>query len=292
MSKGIIGAIVSGFVVIIGIILLAICTCKVPAGYVAVQYNMNGGIQDEVLTQGWHLVSPTVKTSLYTVGLEQSYLTKGNKGDSEKNERFTACSSEGKAIDVDLTFTYQFDAENITDVFTKFKGKSGEEVRDSFIKPNVISWTKEILSKHKIADILGAERANINAELTTYLAEKIKPYHVTISNVSLINVGVDSNTQKAINEKIKAQQEAERQAIENQKNIDKANADATVKKTNAQADADALKISSEAEAAANKRIRESITDEIIEQKWIEKWDGKMPTYMAGKNGSVMMNMGK
>lgn len=54
----------------VAVIIFATMTCKVPAGYVAVQYSMNGGIKDEVLTQGWHMVSPTTKTSLYTVGLE------------------------------------------------------------------------------------------------------------------------------------------------------------------------------------------------------------------------------
>ena len=82
MKKGFLGGIVLAVIIVIGVIVLGFCTTKVPAGYVAVQYNMNGGVEDEVLTQGWHIVPPTVKTTLYTVGIEQSYLTSGNVGDS------------------------------------------------------------------------------------------------------------------------------------------------------------------------------------------------------------------
>lgn len=40
--KGLLGGIVLALVIIIGVIMLALCTTRVPAGYVAVQYNMNG----------------------------------------------------------------------------------------------------------------------------------------------------------------------------------------------------------------------------------------------------------
>lgn len=266
------------------------CTTRVPAGYVAVQYNVNGGVKEEVLTQGWHFVPPTVKTTLYTVGIEQSYLTAGDNGDSERDESFSASSSEGKAITLDLTFTYQFQQDNVDKVFTKFKGQDGKSVRDSFIKPNIISWTKEVVARYKVSDILGSERANVNVALSDYLADKFNPYGITVSNVSLINITVDEETQKAINAKITAQQNAETQAINNQTEIDKAEAEAKVKLTNAQAEADAAKIKAEAKAEANKKLAASITKELIENNKIDKWNGELPEYM-GDGLSLILNNG-
>jgi len=288
-KSGLVGGITLAVIIIVGIILAAMCTTRVPAGYVAVQYNVNGGVKDDVLTQGWHFVPPTVKTTLYTVGIEQSYLTAGNNGDSEGDESFSASSSEGKAITLDLTFTYQFQQENVNKVFTKFKGQDGKAVRDSFIKPNIISWTKEVVAKYKVSDILGSERANVNVALTDYLAEKFNSYGITVSNVSLINITVDKETQKAINAKITAQQNAETQAINNQTEIDKAEAEAKVKLTNAQAEADAQKIKAEAEAAANKKLAESLTQTLIESEKIEKWNGKLPEYMGDGDMSIILN---
>jgi regulator of protease activity HflC (stomatin/prohibitin superfamily) len=290
-NKGFIGAVAFAVIIVIAFILLCGSIKRVPAGYVAVQYRMNGGVKDEVLTQGWHIVPPTTHTTLYTVGIEQSYLTAGKNGDSKDDESFTASSSEGKAVTIDLTFTYQYNQDEVAQVFTKFKGQSGKDVRDSFIKPNIISWTKEVIAKYKVADILGSERANVNIALTEYLADKFTNYGITISNVSLINVEVDEETQEAINQKITAQQNAETQAINNQTSIDKAEAEAKVKTTTAQAEADALLIEAQAEAEANRLIQESLTENVLTEKYIEKWDGELPTYMTGSDTSTLFSIG-
>lgn len=134
-----IGGTIVALVFVTTIIVLILSLTRVPAGYVAVKYNMNGGVEDSILTQGWHLKTPTVKTTLYTVGIEQSYLTAGDDGDSPKDDSFSASSAEGKAMQIDLTYTYQFQTDKVTKVFKEFKGQSGKEVRDSFIKPNIIS---------------------------------------------------------------------------------------------------------------------------------------------------------
>ena len=137
-----------------------------------------------------------------------------------------------------------------------------------------------------MSDILGAERANINIAMTDYLSKKFEPYGITISNVSLINVDVDEETREAINAKITAQQNAETQSINNQTAIDKAAADAEVARTNAQAKADSKMIEAEAEANANKLLEQSLTDKILRQRYIEKWNGELPK-VSGDNSMIL-----
>ena len=276
-DRGIRGAVIAGVAIVIAIILLIMCSVRVPAGYVAVQYSLNGGVKDKVLTQGWHMIPPTVHATKYTVGIEQSYLTKDEKGDSEDDDSFSASSAEGKALDVELTYTYQYQPENVTAVFTRFKGQSGREVKDSFIKPNIISWAKEVIARYNVADILGAEKATVNAALTDYISKKFEPYGITISNVSLINVGVDKKTREVINNKIAAQQKAETQKIENKTKVEKAEADAKAKL-----------IEAEAEAKANQLIQKSLTEGVLKQQYIERWDGHLPQVTS--NGEMMYNL--
>lgn len=163
----------------------------------------------------------------------------------------------------------QLNQDTVNKVFTRFKGKSGTEVRDSFIKPNIVSWTKEVVAKYKVSDIIGSKREDVNMAITDYLADKFADYNISISNVSLSNVEVDEDTRKAIDAKIAAQQNAETQAIQNQTNIDKAKADAEAKVTAAQGDADAKVIAAQAEADANAKINSSITDQLIRMKEAE-----------------------
>lgn len=278
MRKGVTGAVVAGVAIIVAIILLIMCSVRVPAGYVAVQYSLNGGVKDKVLTQGWHFIPPTVHATKYTVGIEQSYLTKDDRGDSEEDESYSASSAEGKALDIELTYTYQYQPENVTAVFTRFKGQSGKEVKDSFIKPNIISWSKEVIARYNVADILGAEKANVNKDITEYVAKKFEPYGITISNVSLINVGVDKKTKEVINDKIAAQQKAETQKIENQTKVDKA-----------KADAEARLIEAKAEAEANELLQKSLSDKVLKQQYLEKWDGVLPK--VSSDSSMIYDIG-
>ena len=81
----------------------------------------------------------------------------------------------------------------------------------------------------------------------------------------------------------------EKQQIENKQAIEKAEADATVKKTEAQAEADAKIITAESEAKANQLLEESLTDSVLKQMYIEKWNGELPK--VSSDSSVMIDIG-
>lgn len=165
MRKGKLGAILLGVALIVGLFCTIKCLRSIPAGYVGVVYNMNGGVDGEVLTQGWHLVSPTKKVTTYSIGIEQSYLTAEDKGDSRDDESFSIPTSDGKTVRVNLEFSYRFDEARVANTFVTFKGKSGESIKDTFIKPKVIAWTQEVSANYPVTDIFGDKRTAINAEL-------------------------------------------------------------------------------------------------------------------------------
>ena len=304
-SKGMVGAITFGIIILVAIILGFACTERIPAGYVGVVYSMNGGVAEQTLGQGWHMVSPTKKVTKYSIGIEQSYLTATDDGDSPKDDSFSAPSKDGKGLQMELTFTYRFKPECVAQTFTRFKGRSGSELLDSFIKPNIISWTKEVTAKYPVTDILGEKRAELNTVLSEYLAKKFDPYGIIIETASLINIEVDDETRASITKKVTAQQalelaQIEKQTAEIQADKDKqvalieaereketavieaervkinAEAEANRIKIKAEADAEALKIAAEAEAKANKEIAESLTPELIEKIKLDRWDGSVP----------------
>jgi len=306
-SKGKIGAIFTG-VVIFALIVTAISMFeKVPAGYVGIVYSMNGGVSDEVLTQGWHMVSPTKEVTLYSIGIEQSYLTAGSEGDSKDDDSFEVPTSDGKGLTVDLTFTYRYDSEKVTNLFTRFKGQSGKEVRDSFIKPNIISWTKEITAKYPVTEILGEERANLNIALSEYIKEKFEPYGIIVENVSLINIEADDETRASVQRKVNAQQELELAQIEQktanvqaqkdkevalikaEQDKETAAINAEQAKIKAEGEAEAKKIKAEAEADANRKIADSLTPELIEKAKIDKWNGDVP--VVSGNSTPIVSIG-
>lgn len=293
-KSGSIGAVFLGFIFVVGIIVMFMCFEKVPAGYVGVVYKPSTGIAQETLNQGWHFLSPTDKVTEYSIGIEQSYLTSSSDGDSPKDDSFSAPSSDGKGLQMELTFTYRYDSDRVADTFTRFKGRSGKDLLDTFIKPNVISWTKEVTAKYPVTDILGEKRAELNTALGVYLAEKFEPYGIIIENASLINIDVDEETRASITKKVTAQQELELAKIEEQtakvqaqkdkevalieaeKNKETAVLQAEQAKIKAEGEAEAKKIAADAEAYANKVVSDSLTDSLIEKQKIEKWKGDVP----------------
>lgn len=304
MKKGTVGAVFLGIILVVGVILGFMCMEKVPAGYVGVVYNMSGGVDGEVLTQGFHLVSPTKKVTTYSIGIEQSYLTSDEKGDSKKDESFSIPTSDGKTVKVNLEFSYRFDADKVTDTFVRFKGRSGEDVKNTFIKPKIMAWTQEVSATYPVTDIFGDKRTEINAELDSYLKEKFMPYGIVIDTVNFTDISVDDETAAAIQKKVTAQQElelanieaqtAQVQAekdknvalIEAQKNKEAASIQAEQAKIKAQGEADALKLQAEAEAEANKKIAESLTPELIEKIKYEQWNGELPQVQGGSTPIV------
>ena len=286
--RGLIGGIAFALVLILLIVGCVVCLEKVPAGYVGVVYNMDGGVDGEVLTQGWHLVSPTKKVTEYSIGIEQSYLTAEDKGDSPHDESFNIPTSDGKTVKVNLEFSYRFDEERVASTFVKFKGKSGEAIKDSFIKPKVVAWTQEVSANYPVTDIFGDKRTQINAELDVYLREKFDQYGIIIDTVNFTDISVDAETAAAIQKKVTAQQELELANIEAQtakiqaeKEKEVAQIQAEKNIIEAEAAAEVVRIEAEAEAEANREIAASLTAELIEKIKYEQWDGKMPTVTGG-----------
>lgn len=304
MKTGKVGAVFLGIIMIVVVVLGFMCLEKVPAGYVGVVYNFSTGVSGETISQGWHFVSPTKKVTIYSVGIEQSYLTSEDKGDSKKDESFSIPTSDGKTVRVNLEFSYKFDADRVTETFVQFKGRSGETIKDTFIKPKVIAWTQEVSAKYPVTDIFGDKRTEINAELDTYLKEKFFPYGIIIDTVNFTDISVDEETAAAIQKKVTAQQELELANIEAQtakiqaekdkevalieaeKNKETAQIQAEQAKIIAEGEAEAKKIAAEAEAEANKKIAESLTYELIEKIKYEKWNGELPQ-VQGTNASII-----
>lgn len=294
--KKALGGFTTAAILIFAIVVFLFCTVRIPAGYVGVVYNMNGGISDKTLSQGFHIVAPTQNVTTYSIGIEQSYLTASKDGDSDSDESFEVPSNDGKGLTVDMTFTYRYDADRVSDTFTRFKGQSGKDVKNSFIKPNIMSWTKEVTAKYSVIDLLGDKRATLNSELTDYLKQKFEPYGIVIESVSLINIDPDEETRSAVQKKVNAQQDLELAKIEQQtanvnaeKEKEVAITKANQEKETAQINAEAKLIEAQAEAESNRLIAQSLTPELIEKQKYEKWDGKLPTVQAGGNSSIIVD---
>lgn len=293
-NKLLIGAAVAG---VLGMGVLTTSTTRVKPGYVGVVYSLNGGIQGDVLTQGMHFINPFHKVTQYSVATEQGYLSKDSKEGSGGNDSFTIPTADGKTVQVSLEYSYHFDVDKLPETFNRFKGQSGKTIEETFMRGKLKTYTGEVSSKFSVIDIYGDKRTDLNAAVLEYTRSKFEEYGIIIDSINVTEIEIDETTAAAIQNKINkqqevevAKQEAEKQAVENEKKIALAKAEAEEKRIKAEAEAESILIKAQAEAEANRLLSESLTDKLLQQQEIEKWDGSKATIISG--GSTIVDTTK
>lgn len=184
----------------------------------------------------------------------------------------------------DIVVSYQVDAEksawlyaNVADVDSLVDGK----IVASAVKSAMVELTVEAVTNRSYIE------PSVASKLQEALDEKYGEYTIVVKTVVVNDMDFEESYNAAIAEKSIAAQNQQRQEIENQTAIAKAEADkqvaianaeaaAEAKRIAAEAEAEAMLIAAEAEAEANRKLTESLTDDVINNKIIEKWDGKLP----------------
>lgn len=265
-KKGLIGGVILAVAMIFGIISCIICLERIPVGYVGVVYSMNGGVQDELLTQGFHLVAPTKKVKKFTVGNEQLVLTKDERDGSEGDDSFMVSTADNANISVSFQMSYRFRQADVVSTYKKFRGMSGEDIVRSRVRTVLKAKISEVTTFYTMMDIYSGDRGKINAEITNFLNEKLgEEYGIEVIDASIIDVHPDAQLQQTIDDRVKAMQRKQ-QAEAEQETIKVQN---QTKILEAKAAAEAKQIAAEAEADANRAISASITPELIAMKEAE-----------------------
>lgn len=264
--KGLIGGIAAAFVLIVALIVTLTCSTMIPAGYVGVIYSMNGGVQDEVIGQGWHFIGPMKHVKEFTVGNEQLILSKDSREGSPDDDSFLVSTADNANISVSFQMSYRYQMDKIVDTYKKFKGMDGEDIVNSRVRTVLKSKISEVTTNYTMMDIYSGDRGAINKEITKYLNEELgKDYGIEVIDASIIDVHPDAQLQKSIDDRVTAMQKKQ-QAEAEQETIKVQN---ETKIMEAEADAKAKLIEAQAEADSNKVLSESITDELIRMKEAE-----------------------
>ena len=264
-----IGAFLAGLLLVIGVICAILCLEIIPAGYVGVVYSMNGGVEDEVLTQGVHLVSPTKNVKEFTVGNEQIVLSKDSREGSEGDDSFLVSTADNANISISFQMSYRFMQDRVTETYSKFRGMDGEQIVNSRARTVLKAKISEVTTDYTMMDIYSGNRGLINEEITKFLQNEFsEEFGIEVIDASIIDVHPDAQLQKTINDRVTAMQKKQ-QAEAEQETIRVQN---ETKLMEAEAEAKAKLIEAQAEADANRVIAESITPELIEMKEAEARD--------------------
>lgn len=268
--------------VIAGLIIFILSSSFViiPTGFSGVRTTF-GQISSQSVHNGFNWKIPFVQ-SIQKVNNKQQDITFADRVWSETKQR-TAIYYEN------IVVTYQINPEKSAWIYANVSNYD-----KSLVSYNIVSSALKSSSK-SLSDTDATNRSIIEPlcmkNLQKSLDEKYGKEVVIINKVIINNADFEDSYNEAIAAKQKAQLEAEKQAIDNEKAVKKAESDAQVQRTSAQAEADARLVKAEAEAKANELLEKSLTEQILQEAWINKWDGKVPEYVAGDSGSVLFGIG-
>lgn len=284
MKKGFLGAVALAVIIVLGLFFTILMVERVPVGYEATVYSINGGIKDETLKQGWHIVGPGKKVKLFTVSNEQLLLTKDKREGSKGDDSFRVSTSDDATIAISFQMSYRFKPEDLVSTFKKFKGMDGSDIVENRVKAVMKSKVSEITTGYSLMDIYSGNRSEINHKITEYLNEEFgKAYGMEVLDASIIDVHPDKQLRQTINNRVEALQKRQQAQAEQQT----AKVEAETALIKAQNEADIQVTKAKAEAEANKVKAASITPELIQMKEAEarvKWG--WVTVQAGETAVV------
>ena len=253
-------SIIVAIVLILGITLLNSFTI-VDAGHTGVVVTM-GKVKEGVLQEGIHAKVPFVQK-----------VVKIDNRIRKLEVNTEAFSKDLQSVNTVLAINYRVDTSKSYSIYKNI----GADYETVLVTPAVNEVLKAITSTYTAEESV-TNRVLISDGLIEGLNEKLNEIGLYVTDVNIIDFQFSEAFITAIEEKQVAQQKLLKAETEKKTAI-----------TNAEAEAEALKIKAKGEAEANKVVSQSLTDKVIENKKIEKWNGELPKVSG--NSSTLVDVG-
>jgi|SRR5699024_4961784 len=248
-QKAFLGIIGFSGALILALIGMFVFVEKVPEGQVAVVYSPSGGAK-KVLNPGWNMVGLFEKTQRYPTRI------------TIVKDSVTVTSKDGKSVKMGASYEMKVDQDKVLDIFKELGSQNVEQIQEGYLYQRLFRASRSVVSDYTVLDIYGTKTNEASAKITEKMAEDSKDLGFMITNVVLGTPELDEETEKAINERVKASQELEKLNLE--KEI--AQSEAEKKKIEAEGEREKKLIEAKAEKEANELLSKSITPEIIEME--------------------------
>lgn len=161
----------------------------------------------------------------------------------------TAASKDLQDVSSEIVLNYNLERGSIS----KIHQTIGANYIDKIISPAINEVFKGASAEYTAAELI-TERSKLKTQAQTVLGERLGAYGINVSELSIVDFKFSSNFSKAIEDKQVAQQNAERAKF----NLEAARTD----------------------AEAQRAQSETLSEQYLQKQAIEKWDGKLPTYLG------------
>lgn len=233
------------------------CITFVSANTVGVKYSAFNGTSKETLNEGLHFKTPFDKIYEIDTTVQER---------SVKNVMVQ--TNDAQFLTMNINVKYQVTNK---DAFKVYKGyKTLDTLNKNIIANYAQQALSEVCTQYNIIDILGDKRNEVIQKSSELLKEKYANEGVTFKSLTVKDMDAGDEIEKAIKDEAVAKKEVET---------------AEQKKQKAQKEAETKLIEAQGEAEANAAKSTQLTDQILKEKIIEKWNGEL-SKVGGSNGTM------
>lgn len=173
----------------------------------------------------------------------------------------TAATNDLQDVTSTVALNYHLDHAQVDNVFVNLTADYGNRV----IVPLVSEAVKSVTAQYTAAELL-TKRPEVTSKISQIMLTKLQPRGILVDNLNITNFAFSPQFTQAIEAKQAAQQNAEKAQFDLQK--------------------------AQLDAQANQVQQAALTDQILEQQAIAKWNGVLPGTVAGNSTIFGIPLGK
>jgi len=222
----------------------------VPPGNAAVVV-IFGRVKDDALPSGLHFINPfcevipmEIKTRNYTMS------NVADEGQRKGDDSIAVISSDGLTLKLDATVFYSLRPDKVSEIYRKI----GVDVEERIVRSEIRAALRDTAAGLSATELYTSKRMAFMDQVTKSLRVSLESRGLNLEQVLLRNVILPDQITKAINEKIAADQEAQRMVFVLNKE---------------KQEAERKRIEAEGQAKAQQIVSASLTPQILEYQRIQ-----------------------
>jgi len=195
----------------VGVVLIVIgalntCVKQIDAGQIGVT-SLFGKVSNEVITPGLNFVNPLV--NVYNVDIKTlNYTMSGvhDEGDKEGDDAIRVLTSDGLEVTIDLTVLYRVVGAEAPRLIRE----TGLDYKDKIVRPLTRTKIRDNAVYFTAIDLYSTKRDQFQNRIFTSIEADFKKRGLILEQLLLRNITLPNNVKTSIEEKIKAEQDAQK----------------------------------------------------------------------------------
>ena len=281
-SRGLVGVFslaAAALIALLALLFLFMAWRTIDPGYVGIVFDKASHRVSNTADPGWVFINPfTESITKYPVSLQTLTMVQNStEGSVQGDDSVKVGTKEGQTMNADVSVQYSVDRAKAAELYTVWAGAPIVKIEDNLVRQVTRAALSDVASQYGWEEVYGAKRPEYIARVSSIIKQRFAEKAVNFESLNLRAWHLPDNLQKALEQKIAAQQAAEQQNFALQQAQVKAQQDkvaaegqANALRAQAQGEADATKIRAQAQAEANKELSQSLTPDLIRYQQLQR----------------------